>query len=97
MLFLSFFITPQNYFDFDVSIESSNAILLSPPQALGQPWRYYDNGVKDADCVPDRLPQFEYKGVKAIALEGELVNPPEESPDMWRKEAEMYHRIQLEL
>ena len=91
----SFFITPLNYFDFDVSMESSNAILLSPPKTPGEPWGYDDNGVKDANCIPSPVPPFEYRGIQAFSLDGKLAPP--ESADQMRKGAEMYHRIKLEL
>ncbi|KAH9832077.1 amine oxidase catalytic domain-containing protein [Rhodofomes roseus] len=91
----SFFITPLNYFDFDVSMESLNAILLSPPKNSGDAWGYDDNGVKDSNCVPGPVPPFEYKGVNAFSLDGKLAPP--ESADEMRKGAEMYHRIKLEL
>ncbi|KAH9914348.1 amine oxidase catalytic domain-containing protein [Fomitopsis serialis] len=91
----SFFITPLNYFDFDVSMESSNAILLAPPKTPGDAWGYDDFGVKDANCVPGPVPPFEYRGVQAFSLDGKLAPP--ESADEMRKGAEMYHRIKLEL
>lgn len=68
---------------------------MSPPTARGDPWAYYDNGVKDANCVPVRLPPFEYKGIKAVALDGE--HTEQDVLYEMQKTAEMYHRIELEL
>ncbi|KAG1845992.1 carbohydrate phosphorylase-domain-containing protein [Suillus tomentosus] len=56
----SFFLTPFNYFDYDVSIESANAILLQPPKKPGDPFSYDDYNVRPAHCVPQPPVAFEY-------------------------------------
>ncbi|TFY68795.1 hypothetical protein EVJ58_g803 [Rhodofomes roseus] len=55
-------------FDADVSMESMNAILLTPPKNPGEPWSFDHNGVENANCVPGPLPPFEYNSLKAFAL-----------------------------
>ncbi|KAG6374973.1 copper amine oxidase [Boletus reticuloceps] len=40
----SFFITPLSYFDYDVSIDSTNAILLQAPSKEGEPFSVDDYG-----------------------------------------------------
>ncbi|KAI0091340.1 amine oxidase catalytic domain-containing protein [Irpex rosettiformis] len=91
----SFFLTPLNYFDSDVSMDSTNAILLSNPVKPGDPYTYNDYGVKPVNCVPTAVPPFEYRGLTAFGLDGKMA-PPASAEEM-RKGAEMYHRIKLEL
>ncbi|KAH9937934.1 amine oxidase catalytic domain-containing protein [Amylocystis lapponica] len=90
----SFFLTPLNYFDEDVSMESTNAILLTPPERPGDTWTYEDYGVKDVNCVPGSVPPFEYSGEQMYGLDGALA-PPASAEEM-RKFADSYHRIKLE-
>ncbi|KAI0918247.1 hypothetical protein AcV7_007046 [Taiwanofungus camphoratus] len=91
----SFLLTPLNYFDEDISMDSMNAILLSPPEKPSDAWSYNDYGVKAANCVPSSVPPFEYSGVQAFGPDGKMA-PPESAEEM-RKGAELYHRIKLEL
>jgi hypothetical protein len=41
----SFFLTPLNYFDADVSLESRNAVLLTHPKVAGDPFEFDEYGV----------------------------------------------------
>lgn len=91
----SFFLTPLNYFDADVSIESKNAILLSAPVKPGDPFTYNDYGVKTVNCMPAPLPPFRYEGMKAFDLDGKPAPPA--TVEQLRKDAEQFHRIQVEL
>lgn len=92
----SFLLTPLNYFDSDISLESTNAILLSAPSQPGEPWGFDDYGVKqDFTCVPETPPPFEYLDPKVYDEEGRLKEL--ESVEDMRKMAEMYHRIKFEL
>ncbi|KAJ3861776.1 amine oxidase catalytic domain-containing protein [Lentinula novae-zelandiae] len=92
----SFLLTPLNYFDSDISLESTNAILLSAPSQPGEPWGFDDYGVKqDFTCVPETPPPFEYLDPKVYDEEGRLKES--ESVEDMRKMAEMYHRIKFEL
>lgn len=91
----SFLLTPLNYFDSDISMDSTNAILLTPPQVPGDPFGYNDYGVKAVECIPDAVPPFEYKGLKAFGLDGKEAPPA--SIKQLRNEAELYHRIEVEL
>ncbi|PSR74266.1 hypothetical protein PHLCEN_2v10010 [Hermanssonia centrifuga] len=90
----SFFLTPLNYFDSDVSMDSLNAILLHPPEPHSQ-YTFDDYGVKPAQCIPEAIPPFEYSGLTAFGLDGRPA--PEVSLEELRKAAELYHRIKLEL
>ncbi|KAF9035083.1 amine oxidase catalytic domain-containing protein [Hymenopellis radicata] len=57
----SFILTPLNYFDYDVSMESSNAIVLNIPKDPSQPFTYDDYGVKqDFTCIPAPPLPFDY-------------------------------------
>ncbi|KAF8815578.1 amine oxidase catalytic domain-containing protein [Phlegmacium glaucopus] len=42
----SFMLTPVNYFDYDVSMESRNSILIYPPKEPGAIYEFDDNGVQ---------------------------------------------------
>ncbi|EJF56720.1 amine oxidase catalytic domain-containing protein [Dichomitus squalens LYAD-421 SS1] len=91
----SFFLTPLNYFDYDVSIDSRNAILLSAPEKPGAPWAFDDYGVRQAHCVPPPVAPFEYRGVSAFGLDG--APAPAQTAEEMRKSAELFHRIKVEL
>ncbi|KAI0342901.1 amine oxidase catalytic domain-containing protein [Trametopsis cervina] len=91
----SFFLTPLNYFDSDVSIDSLNAILLSDPSKPGGPYTYEDYGVKPVTCVPEEIPPFQYHGLTAFGLDGKVA--PARSAEEMMKGSELYHRIKVEL
>lgn len=91
----SFFLTPLNYFDSDVSMDSMNAILLTTPATPGEPFEYIDYGVEPVQCIPDDIPPFEYRGLKAFNLDGKEAQPA--TIKQLRNEAELYHRIDVEL
>ncbi|KAL4249686.1 Amine oxidase [Abortiporus biennis] len=91
----SFFLTPLNYFDYDVSIESTNAILLTAPDKTGQAFAFDDYGVRPANCIPDVIPPFEYLGLKAFDVDGKPAPPS--SVEELRKSSELFHRIDVEL
>ncbi|KAI1798357.1 amine oxidase catalytic domain-containing protein [Ganoderma leucocontextum] len=91
----SFFLTPLNYFDYDVSIDSINSILLTAPEKPGDPWTFDDYGVQPVNCIPDEVPPFEYVGVQTFGLDGHPA-PPATAEEM-RKSAELFHRIKVEL
>ena len=91
----SFFLTPLNYFDHDVSIDSLNAILLQAPSNPGDPFSFDDYGVRPVDCVPRAPAPFEYAPVKIFDHQGEAV--AFESVKAMREESELYHRIKFGL
>ncbi|KAG2357950.1 copper amine oxidase [Suillus spraguei] len=91
----SFFLTPFNYFDYDVSIESANAILLQPPKKPGDPFSYNDYDVRPAHCVPQPPAAFEYYPEQVYDLDGKPA-PPSTVEEM-RKASELYLRIKFEL
>ncbi|OJA18090.1 hypothetical protein AZE42_04165 [Rhizopogon vesiculosus] len=90
----SFFLTPFNYFNYDVSIESANAILLQPPTTPGDPFSYTDYGVRPAHCIPQPPAAFEYYPEKEYDLDGKLA-PPSTVEEM-RKASELYLRLKFE-
>jgi primary-amine oxidase len=91
----SFFLTPLNYFDYDISIDSTNAILLTAPETPGDAYKYDDYGVKPVHCVPEAPPLFEYEGMEIHDRDG-YPAPPMGVEDI-RKMTQMYHRILVEL
>jgi primary-amine oxidase len=76
-------------------MESTNAILLTAPKELGDPFTYDDYGVKPAHCVPKAPAPFEYVGMKVHDQDGNLARPM--SVAEMRRMTEMYHRMQVEL
>ena len=88
-------LTPLNYFDADVSMESTNAIVLNGPPTPGAPYTFDDFGVKPAHCLPQPVPAFEYSGLTAFRLDGKKA-PPAEQEEL-RKQAELFHRIKIEI
>jgi len=92
----SFLLTPLNYFDSDISLDSRNAILLTAPKTPGNNWAYDDNGVKqDFTCIPQQPKPFEYSAFRTYDAEGNLAKP--ETVEEMRKVAELYHRVKVEL
>ena len=77
-------------------MESTNAILLNPPEQPGDSYTFDDYVVKqEFTCIPQTPPAFEYAPVKMFDADGKS-QPPSTNEDL-RKDAEMYHRIRLEL
>ncbi|ESK96748.1 copper amine oxidase [Moniliophthora roreri MCA 2997] len=72
----SFVLTPLNYFDYDVSMDSVNAIVLSSPTQPGDPYGFDDYGVKqDFTCIPESPAPFQYLPLKTFDLDGNSVDP----------------------
>ncbi|KAK1234331.1 hypothetical protein PQX77_002470 [Marasmius sp. AFHP31] len=92
----SFLLTPFNYFDYDVSMESSNAILLTSPKIPGEPFAYDDYGVEQGyTCVPEAPPPFEYFLPIGFSEEGSQLKPTD--PEEMRRMSETYHRVRVDL
>jgi len=90
----SFFLTPLNYFDSDISMESTNAILVQPAEKEGGSYQYEDFGVKPAYCMPAPVAPFSYKGGIDYDLNGREAQKTLEEK---RKGYELSHRIKLEM
>lgn len=57
----SFTLTPMNYFDYDVAMDSLNSVFLKTPENPGEPFGYDDNGVKmDFNCIAATPPPFSF-------------------------------------
>lgn len=91
----SFFLTPLNYFDADVSLDSANAILLRAPASPGDAYEFDDYGVREAHCMPPRALPFAYSGARSFGLDGKPMEV--RSAEEMRREAELFHRIKVEL
>ncbi|ORY26996.1 amine oxidase catalytic domain-containing protein [Naematelia encephala] len=70
----SVLLTPFNFNDYDVSMESMNAILLNAPKP-GQVWDVDENGVKVPFCVPKKLKEFTYTGLLSFDEDGSPASP----------------------
>ena len=91
-----FILTPLNYFDSDISMDMSNAIVLTAPANPGDPFAFDNYGVDlGYTCVPAAPAPFEYKLGTTYDWEGRAV--PYDSIEEFRKDAEGYHRIKVEL
>lgn len=81
-------LTPVNYFDYDVSLESRNAILIKGQAGA---YEFDDNGVKENfHCLPDAPPDFEYSDIGVVDLDGFV--DAERSAEM-RKAQDMFIRL----
>jgi primary-amine oxidase len=76
-------------------MESTNAVLLSHPKIAGEPFEFTEYGVKQFNCVPPAPKPFTYEGLKAYGYDGKPMVSAE--TEELRKEAEMFHRIKIEL
>ena len=84
-------LTPVNYFDYDVSLESRNAILVHPLKGRAGSYAFDDNGVKENfHCLPDAPPDFEYSDSVVVDLDG--VVDAERSAEM-RRAQDMFIRL----
>lgn len=91
----SFFLTPLNYFDADPSVDAANAVLLRHPTTPGARFDADEYGVREEHCLPAPVEKFVYEGVTTMDLDGrEMVGV---SAEELRKEAELFHRIKVEL
>lgn len=77
----SFFLTPLNYFDADVSIDSANAVLLDVSTDPKAPYTVEEYGVEQIHCMPDAVKPFEHIGIIAYALDGREPDNTELTPD----------------
>ncbi|KAG9317752.1 copper amine oxidase [Chiua virens] len=89
----TFFLTPLNFFDHDVSIDSTNAILLQTPANPGDPFPFDDYGVQPAHCIPDAPAPFAYAPVHVFDHQGNEAQF--ESIEAMRSSSEEYHRIKF--
>ena len=70
-LSISFLLTPVNYFDYDITMESRNAILIHPLQEQSGVFEFDDYGVKqNFHCLPDAPPDFEYTETGMVGVDG---------------------------
>ena len=84
-------LVPVNYFDYDVSLESRNAILVHPLKGQAGAYDFDDNGVKENfHCLPDAPPDFEYSEIGVVDLDGFV--DAERTAEM-RKAQDMFIRL----
>ena len=83
-------LTPVNYFDYDITMESRNAILIHPLQERGV-YKFDNNGVKqNFHCLPDAPPDFEYTEIGVVGVDGFVDD--ERSAEI-RRAQEMFVRL----
>ena len=82
-------LTPVNYFDYDITMESRNAILIHP-QERGV-FEFDNYGVKqNFHCLPDAPPDFEYTEMGVVGVDGFV--DAERSAEI-RRAQEMFFRL----
>ncbi|KAF7971714.1 hypothetical protein HWV62_20073 [Athelia sp. TMB] len=91
----SFFLTPLNYFDYDISIDSTNAIILTAPENPNDAYEYDDHGVSDAHCAPQPPAKLVYLGPQEMDGDWKILKGAGVAER--RRKAEKYHRIPMEL
>ncbi|KAF8324260.1 copper amine oxidase [Cantharellus anzutake] len=72
----SFIFSPLNFHDYDVSIESSNAVLISLPKRDDDVWPADENGVRTSYCTPPRPTPLTYRGEVYYDLDGSTITYP---------------------
>ncbi|KAJ9102657.1 hypothetical protein QFC19_004766 [Naganishia cerealis] len=63
-------LTPYNYNDYDVSMESQNSVVLNPSLLPGEPW-VVTGHVEEKKCRAPPAKPFRYDGLMELHLEGE--------------------------
>ncbi|KAJ3512039.1 hypothetical protein NLJ89_g3755 [Agrocybe chaxingu] len=90
----SFVLTPLNYFDYDISMELRNAVLLHNPERQGDAYSFDDYGVKqDLTCLPEPPSPFEYLDARIAGPDGNL-GDSERIADL-RRASEMFLRVRV--
>ncbi|CAA7259438.1 unnamed protein product [Cyclocybe aegerita] len=90
----SFVLTPLNYFDYDISMELKNAVLLHNPERQGDAYSFDDYGVKqDLTCLPEPPSPFEYLDARIVGPDGNL-RDFERGADL-RRASEMFLRVRV--
>ena len=92
---ISFFLSPLNYFDYDISIDSTNAIILTAPENPNDAYEYDDYGVSDAHCAPQPPAKLVYLGPQELDGDWKILKGAGVAER--RRKAEKYHRIPMEL
>ncbi|KAH8100993.1 amine oxidase catalytic domain-containing protein, partial [Cristinia sonorae] len=94
----SFYLAPANYFDSDVSMESTNAIVITASKDPSRVYDFEEYGVKQANCVPPVVPPFEYGDMQVMGLDGKPVtgSRPATVDELMRSE-NVFRYIKVEL
>ncbi|THH32251.1 hypothetical protein EUX98_g1956 [Antrodiella citrinella] len=92
----SFYLAPANYFDADVSMESTNAVVLTESKIPGKLYDYNEYGVVQANCVPHRVPSFEYEDMQIRGLDGQAKLGPK-TVDNLRNSENVFRYMKIEL
>lgn len=76
-------------------MESTNAVLLSHPKIAGDAFQFTEYGVEQLHCISAPPEPFTYEGLKAYGYDGKPRAAA--ATEELRKEAELFHRIKIEL
>ncbi|KAJ6512626.1 amine oxidase catalytic domain-containing protein, partial [Mycena sanguinolenta] len=86
----SVMLTPFNFNDWDLAMESMNAIVIDVPEP-GQAWSGNEHGVEIEYCLPPRVRKFNYNGLSTFEEDGTPGKAQRVS--QMRRQAEGYHAI----
>ena len=92
----SFYLAPANYFDSDVSMESTNAVIITASKKPGQAFEYDEYGVEQAHCLPPTVPPFEYGDMDVYDLDGQSLSGVK-TVDQLKNSENVFRYIKVEL
>lgn len=90
LLSCSFVLSPLNFHDFDVSMDSSNAILMNQDPLSGE-WEFDEYDVRAEHCSPSKVPPLDYGNDVLYDLGGEIVNKDSPEREPWLRESQFPH------
>ncbi|KAH8919795.1 amine oxidase catalytic domain-containing protein [Atractiella rhizophila] len=87
----SLLLTPFNYFDYDISMDLQNSVILNLDEK-GE-WQIDQNGVLEGYCTPFKVEGMKYTGIKLYDASGNL----KAAKNARRRRVETAHEIWAEL
>ncbi|KAF8316633.1 amine oxidase catalytic domain-containing protein [Clavulina sp. PMI_390] len=86
----SFILSPLNFHDYDVSMDSSNAVLMDQDPKTKQ-WSFDEYDVKAEYCAPPELPPLDYGNDMIFDLDGNPVDKDAPEREPWLRENQFPH------
>ncbi|TCD63339.1 hypothetical protein EIP91_005658 [Steccherinum ochraceum] len=87
---------PANYFDSDISMESTNAIVITASEKPGHAFEWDEYGVEQANCIPPRVPPFEFEDMNIVDLDGRESLAPK-SVEQLKNSENVFRYLKVEL
>jgi primary-amine oxidase len=86
----SFVLSPLNFHDADVSLDSSNAVMLLQDEHTGK-WSVDEYGVQKEHCAPLKRAPLSYGLETLYDLRGDIVDQDATSREPWLRESQFPH------